>query len=215
MTETPAADQIPPGGEPLTDFTWEPWTPPKVASRLAGVDVPWAFAAGWALELFLKEKGGVGSREHEDIEIAVAITGFAAIQKALEPYEFDVVGAGQKWAISDHRAFVQTHQTWLRDPATGVYVLDVFRETHDRDVWICRRDQTIRRPYAEAIRRTNDGLPYLAPEIVLLFKARWSRPKDEDDLNRVLPLLDAPARRWLRQALERVHPGHAWIARVE
>jgi hypothetical protein len=133
MTETPAADQIPPGGEPLTDFTWEPWTPPKVASRLAGVDVPWAFAAGWALELFLKEKGGVGSREHE----------------------------------------------------------------------------------AEAIRRTNDGLPYLAPEIVLLFKARWSRPKDEDDLNRVLPLLDAPARRWLRQALERVHPGHAWIARVE
>jgi hypothetical protein len=52
MTETQAADQIPPGGEPLTDFTWEPWTPQEVAGRLAGVDVPWAFAAGWALELF-------------------------------------------------------------------------------------------------------------------------------------------------------------------
>lgn len=211
MTETRAADQIPPGGEPFTDFTWEPWTPHEVAKRLAGVDVPWAFAAGWAVDLF---RGGAG-REHEDVEVAVPIAGFAAIQKALEPYEFDIVGAELKWAISDRRAFEQTHQTWLRDPLTGVYVLDVFREPHDGDVWICGRDRSIRRPYSEVIRRTNDGLPYLAPEIVLLFKARLSRPKDEDDLNRALPLMDPSARSWLRHALEKVHPGHPWIARVE
>lgn len=211
MTETPTVDQIPPGGEPLTDFTWTPWTPHEVAIRLAGVDVPWAFAAGWAIDLF---RGGDG-REHEDIEIAVPIAGFDAIQNALKPYEFDIVGAGQKWAISDHQAFVQTHQTWLRDPATGAYMLDVFREPHDGDVWICRRDSSIRRPYPEVIRRTDDGLPYLAPEIVLLFKARWSRPKDEGDMNGVLPLLDAHSRGWLRAALEQVNPGHAWIARLE
>jgi aminoglycoside-2''-adenylyltransferase len=211
MTETRAADQIPPGGEPLTGFTWAPWTPQEVASHLASADVPWAFAAGWAIELFR----GEGGREHEDIEVAVPIAGFAALQKALEPYEFDIVGPDQKWAISDRQAFVQTHQTWLRDPLTGVYVLDVFREPHDGNVWICRRDSSIRRPYSEVIHRTKDGLPYIAPEIVLLFKARWSRPKDEDDLNGVLPLLDAQARRWLRHALEKVHPGHAWIARVE
>jgi hypothetical protein len=124
-------------------------------------------------------------------------------------------GAEQKWAISDQRAFAQTHQTWVRDPVTGVYVLDVFREPHDGDVWICRRDSSIRRSYSEVIRRTKDGLPYIGPEIVLLFKARWSRPKDEDDLNSALPLLDADARGWLRHALEKVHPGHAWIASVE
>jgi hypothetical protein len=211
MTETQATDQIPPGGEPFTEFTWEQWTPHEVAGHLAGVDVPWAFAAGWAIELFR----GMAGREHEDIEVAVPIAGFAAMQKALEPYEFDIVGAGQKWAISDRQAFAQTHQTWLRDPSSGVYVLDVFREPHDGDVWICRRDSSIRRPYSEVIRRTIDGLPYLAPEIVLLFKARWSRPKDEDDLNSVLPLLDVDSRRWLRNSLRRVHPGHAWIARIE
>jgi hypothetical protein len=210
MTDRVVADQIPPGGEPLTEFTWEQWTLQDVASRLAGVDVPWAFAAGWAIELF-----GAGGREHEDVEVAVPIAGFAAIQRALEPYEFDIVGPELKWAISDRQAFVQTHQTWLRDPATGVYVLDVFREPHDGDVWICRRDHSIRRPYSEVIRRTSDGLPYVAPEIVLLFKARWARPKDEDDLNRALPLLDPQARTWLREALEKVHPGHAWIARVQ
>src|SRR5260370_18053255 len=194
MTETPAGDQIPPRGDPLTDFTWEAWTPREVAIRLAGVDVPWAFAAGWALELF----AGIGAREHEDVEIAVPVGGFAEIQKALEPHEFDIVGPGEKWAISDHQAFVQTHQTWLRDPASGAYVLDVFREPHDGDVWICRRDPSIRRHYSEVIRRTNDGLPYLAPEIVLLFKARWARPKDEADLNNLLPLLTVQARSWLR-----------------
>jgi hypothetical protein len=215
MTETPTWDEIPPGGAPFTDFTWVPWTPQEVAAHVAGVDVPWAFAAGWALDLFRQEAGGARAREHEDVEIAVPIAAFGAIQRALEPYQFDIVGAEQKWSISDHRAFVQTHQTWLRDPATGVYVLDVFREPHDGDVWICRRDRSIRRPYSEVIHRTSAGLPYLAPEIVLLFKARWSRPKDEDDLNRALPLLDLDARAWLRQALEKVHPGHAWIARVK
>jgi aminoglycoside-2''-adenylyltransferase len=210
MTDRVVADQIPPGGEPLPDPRWEPWTPAEVAHRLRAVDAPWAFAAGWALDLF---RGSV-SRDHEDVELAVPIAGFAAVQQALRPYEFDLVGGGQKWAISDHRAFVLTHQTWLRDPATGVYVLDVFREPHDGDVWICRRDTSIRLPYSEAVRRTAGGLPYLAPEIVLLFKAKLSRPKDEDDLNGVLPLLDAHAIGWLRQALEMVHPGHAWIARV-
>lgn len=212
MTETRSADQIPPGGDPLTDFKWEPWTPQEVASRLAGVEVPWAFAAGWALELFV----GGGGREHEDIEVAVPVAGFAALQKALEPYVFDIVGAEQKkWKISDRRALAQTHQTWLRDPATGVYVLDVFREPHAGDVWICGRDSSIRRPYSEVIRRTSDGLPFLAPEIVLLFKARLARPKDEDDLNRALPVLDTNERSWLRRALETVHPGHPWIARLE
>jgi hypothetical protein len=30
-------------------------------------------------------------------------------------------------------------------------------------VWICRRDETIRLPYAEIIRHTADGIPYLTP----------------------------------------------------
>ena len=72
-----------------------------------------------------------------------------------------------------------THQTWLRDPATGNYLLDVFREPHDGDTWICRRDETIRLPYRDIIHHTQDGIPYLAPELVLLFKAKHARPKDQ------------------------------------
>src|SRR5215470_12830337 len=218
MTDTKAGDQIPPG-EPFTEFTFEPWTPQEVARRLAGTSVPWAFAAGWALELFL----GSVNREHEDIEIAVPQRNFDELQRALLPYEFDLVGsvpnltpAGRKWPVSDRRAFEMTHQTWLREPATGVYRLDVFREPGDENEWVFRRDPSIRRPCAEVVRHTADGLPYLAPEVVLLFKARWSSlPKNEGDLNRTLPLLDAASTSWLRESIEQVHPGHEWLDRLD
>ncbi|WP_227980938.1 hypothetical protein [Nocardia spumae] len=56
----------------------------------------------------------------------------------------------------------------LRDPATGRYHLDVFREPHDGDQWICRRDSGITLPYTELIRTSPAGIPYAIPEAALL-----------------------------------------------
>ena len=194
----------------MTDFTWASWTPEEVMRRLHHVDVPWAFVGGWALDLFR----GLVSREHEDVEIAVPKAKFAAICDALPEFEFLVVAAGRKWLTPDEAVLAMTHQTWVRDPATGDYRLDVFREPHDGDTWICRRDPSIRLPYADLFKRTADGLPYTIPEVVLLFKAKAARPKDEHDLDGVLPLLSASSKSWLRDAIERVHPGHPWITRI-
>jgi hypothetical protein len=58
-------------------------------------------------------------------------------------------------------------------------------------------------------------LPHLVPEIVLLFKAKHARPKDEKDMRGTLPLLDQAARGWLGWARRRVHPGHRWIEMLE
>ena len=69
-------------------------------------------------------------------------------------------------------------------------------------------------PYAQLIERTRDGIPYARPEVVLLFKAKAARPKDDGDLADVLPALDAGRRRWLADALELVHPGHRWLAQL-
>ena len=194
----------------MTDFSWKSWTPEEVEGRLRGVDVPWAFVGGWALDFF---RGSV-SREHEDVEIAVPKASFWAIREALPELEFVIVGAARKWSLSDDVAFAMTHQTWGRDPATGDYVVDVFREPHDGDVWICRRDRSIRMPYAELFQRNAEGLPYVIPEVVLLFKAKLARAKDEQDLEGVLPLLSASSKAWLRDAMERVHPGHPWSTRI-
>jgi len=56
-------------------------------------------------------------------------------------------------------AFPLTYQTWVRDRATGTYRLDIFREPHDGDTWICRASQAIRRPYDEIIAHTPSGIP--------------------------------------------------------
>jgi hypothetical protein len=167
-------------------------------------------AAGWALELF---RGEV-TRDHEDLEIAVPAGQFGPVRAALAGFDLEVVGSGHRWPL-DSPAFGVMHQTWVRDRATGTYRLDIFREPHDCDTWICRHDHSIRRPYEQLIAHTPDGIPYLAPEVVLLFKARHARPKDHADFTGVLPLLGPDRQAWLRAMLARLHPGHRWLTYLQ
>ena len=208
--ERPAEPEVPPGGEVAGDDPpWEAWTPAEVTARLAGLDVPWAVAAGWAIDLF---RGGP-TREHEDLEITVPAARFGEVRAALAAYDLEVIGFGRRWPL-DSPAFTALHQTWVREPGGGPYRLDIFREPHDGGTWICRRDPAIRRPYAEIIAATPDGIPYLVPEVVLLFKAKHTRPKDEAGFDGALPLLAPAQRAWLAQSLARVHPGHRWLSRL-
>jgi hypothetical protein len=62
------------------------------------------------------------------------------------------------------------------------------------------------------VRRSSDGLPYLAPEIQLLYKSKEPRERDDRDFAQISPLLAADARRWLQHALELTAPDHKWIA---
>ncbi|CCH19716.1 Conserved hypothetical protein [Micromonospora lupini str. Lupac 08] len=184
------------------------WKPRDVARRLAGISAPWYVAAGWALDLYRGEQ----TRDHHDIEIAVPAGRFPEIRERLSEFTFDAVDSGRIWESATPQVLGATWQTWLREPETGRYLLDVFREPHDGDEWICRRDATIRLPYAEIIRHTSDRIPYLIPELVLLFKAKHVRPKDQTDFDSVLPLLAHGQRETLSTLLRQVHPGHAWLA---
>jgi hypothetical protein len=184
------------------------WTPSEVAHRLTGIAVPWCVAAGWALDLFR----GMRTRAHGDIEIAIPAAGFPEIRERFPGYVFDAVGSGRIWADATPDELAATHQTWLRDPATGNYLLDVFREPHDGDTWICRHDETIRLPYRDIVHHTRDGIPYLAAELVLLFKAKHARRKDQADFDHTVPHMTPAQRATLAELLARAHPGHLWLA---
>lgn len=178
-----------------------------MADRLVGLEAPWCVVAGWALDLFRSEQ----TRPHGDLEIAVPARGFTEVAVRFGDCDFYVAHDGKVMPVTAD-ALRLSHQTWARDRATGMWRFDVFREPHDEDVWICRRDHRIRLPYAEIIQHTPDGIPYLAPEIVLLFKAKHRREKDETDFHAMLPLLDQGRRRWLDDALAMTSPAHPWRA---
>ncbi|MFG3296381.1 nucleotidyltransferase domain-containing protein [Streptomyces sp. NPDC048179] len=196
------------GADELAARWADAWRPEQVAERLGGVGVPWCVAAGWALDLF---RGGQ-SRPHSDLEIAVPVAGFAEVRDRFREYAFDAVGSGRVWAAAGDEALAATHQTWVRDPASGQFLFDVFREPHEGGTWICRRDEGLRLPYDAVIERTAEGIPYLVPELVLLFKAKEPRPKDHADFDGVLPLLGQTRREALSGWLTRRHPGHPWLA---
>ncbi len=184
---------------------WDPWTPSEVAHRLRDVTAPWCVLAGWALDLFLGEQ----TREHADIEIGAPASRFTEISDALRGLELVVVGDGRAWALSE--AALERHfQTWVRDRG-GPWRLDVVREEWVEDDWVFRRDPRLRLPRQLLIARTPDGIPFIQPEVALLFKAKTPRPKDEHDFAVVLPRLDTRRRSWLRDALALVHPGHPWV----
>jgi hypothetical protein len=184
---------------------WKAWTPSEVAQRMSTVAAPWYVAAGWALELFT----GDAARQHHDLEIAVPAGRFGEVMAAFPGFGWDVVGDGQIWPYPDQST--NHHQTWLREPATGRYRVDVFREPHVGDHWVCRRDTSITLPYSDLILRTSEGIPYATPEVALLFKAKHAREKDEADFQHVLPRMGQTQRSRLINWLSQVHPGHPWI----
>lgn len=199
-------------GRPLNssdaDKQWAPWTPTEIAQRLADVEAPWCITAGWALHLFTE----AAARDHSDLEIAVPHHRFNEIAAALPGFAWDVVGDGRVWPFPE--LLTEHFQTWLRDPATDEYRLDVFREPAVDGRWVCRRDTSITLPYTDLIQHTVDGIPYAIPEVALLFKAKRVRPKDQVDFDNVVPQLNRSRRQRLRDWLLQVHPGHPWISRL-
>ena len=185
---------------------WDAWHPAEVARRLAGVKATWYVTAGWALDLC----HGRQTREHEDVEIAVPEHAFDAVRAALDGFELWVIGGGLARPVTP-ASLAAHHQTWVREPATGTWRLDVMREPWDRDTWVFRRDPRIRLPRKDVIAVTDDGIPYARPEIALLYKSKSARPKDDADFAAALPLLGDEQRTWLAQSIALVDPRHHWL----
>ena len=170
--------------------------------------IPWAVAGGWALDLFL----GRQTREHADVDLAMWRADQQKLQAAAAPdWEIQVADDGtlRPWRagewLSLHLHELHAHR--VRHPGASTELL---LNERDDTTWIYRRDPETRRDLDRAI-LTRDRVPFLAPEIVLLYKSKAPRLTDEADFRVALPALTTEQREWLRLAITRSSAEHPWV----
>jgi hypothetical protein len=191
---------------------WDPLRPEEVAGALAGCDRSWWIAGGYAIDAFV---GKFDRRPHGDVDVGVLARDQHALRACLAGWEAwcaEPPGTLRPWR--EHETLAEpVHDVWLRPGRREPWRLAFVLNSHVDDTWVYRRDQRVRRPLAELVWWL-DGIPYLVPEVQLLFKAKTVRAKDERDFADAVPLLDDAQRQWLRDALQVAHPGHQWLSRL-
>ena len=196
---------------PPNEDAWCPWSPHHLAERLTGVAVPWYVVGGWALDLWLGEE----RRSHDDLEFAVAPEDAPRVARQLPDLAFFEAKSGALREVDATAPMADSAwQWWGADMEAQCWRVDMMAERGTVDRWRYKRDPSLLVPRANAIRTTSDGIRYLAPSLVLLFKAKHCRPKDEADFDAVAGRLNDPDRSDLRQWLRDLHPGHDWIGRL-
>ncbi|MEM7658954.1 MAG: hypothetical protein AAF399_22715 [Bacteroidota bacterium] len=93
---------------------------------------------------------------------------------------------------------------WARKDAAFPWRFQLMWLNTKGEEWLFKRNEAIRGPLAELYHRSSEGIPYLRPEIQLLYKLTSSslRPKDQLDVEIVWPKLSSDAQGWLRQQLQ-------------
>jgi len=186
--------------------SWEPLTVAAAVELFQPASFRWWLAGGHALEAHFDRSW----RSHEDIDIGITRPDAHRLYDLLDGWDIHLAADGvlTPWdgqpldGQSDH-----VGNLWCRRSPHAAWALDILIGDGDDHEWIYKRDATIRRPWNEAILTSANGVPYLAPEVQLLFKHQSDRPKDEVDATTVIPQLDSERRIWL--AL-RLPADHAW-----
>ncbi len=99
-----------------------------------------------------------------------------------------------------------SNNVWARRSPDLGWAIDLTVGAGSSARWVYRRDPMITRTWEEAVFHTPDAVPYLAPDLQLLFKSKATRPKDDEDAAQVIPELAAEARAFLWEHLPIEHP---------
>lgn len=184
----------------------------NVSALFATLPCPWCFCGGWALDLFL----GRVTRPHKDIDVAILRRDQLQCRSHLQ-------ARGWHLEVAADRAFLPWpegatlelpyHALWCSNDGFDPPFVEVLLNEADGGRLVFRRNRTITLPLDRAFLRSADGLPFLAPEVVLLYKANHAE-ENGPDFQAAWPELDSLGRGWLREALGTLRPDHPWLARL-
>lgn len=175
--------------------------------RQAMTDYParWWIAGGWAIDLFLKRQ----SRTHADIDIAVLRRDQQSLRKHFAGWRLSkVVNSHRKPWLDGENLELPIHQIYADN---GSECLEFLLNEATGNLWQYRRNEAIVAELQRITCVSETGLPYLCPEVVLLYKAKSMRDQDRADFANVVGKLASNAIDWLTNALQICHSSHPWI----
>jgi len=186
--------------------------PAGMAEFFAGFERPWWVVGGWAIEAFTG-----APREHEDVDVSILGCDVPALREHVgDSWQLWNIADGALRPLTDHWPDVMhpESQIWGRRDAASPWAFDLPLTPDRAGLWTNKRLPDHVAPVEDVTWVAGDGIRYLNPEIVLLYKARLARLKDARDLDRAWPLLDERSRSWLRRKVALLHPDHAWLDRM-
>lgn len=189
---------------------WKPLELGQVVRLFEGSPTRWWISGGVALELHL----GRSWRAHDDSDVSIPRDDATVLRDVLAGWDIQVASSGvlTPWDGSAVAAESNQNNMWCRRAKGQPWCLDVTISDGDRECWVYRREPSLRVPWADAVLVTEQGIPYLAPELQLLFKSKNNRKKDDRDASEVIPALTAERRHRLRGFLPRDHPWQQLVA---
>ncbi|MGE0807494.1 MAG: hypothetical protein AB7L76_18260 [Burkholderiaceae bacterium] len=192
---------------------WQPLPLRHVAALFEGAPFPWWIAGGHAIECFV----GRALRPHGDIDVLLLRRDREQAREWLADWDCwaaDPPGTLRRWPRGEALG-AAVSDVWCREPGSSAWRLQLMLDDGDDHEWRSRHCAAVSRPLPALGFHTADGVPVLAPEVQLFYKARQPRPKDEADLAAALPRLDPARIAWLRQAIITAYgPHNDWLGRL-
>jgi len=175
-------------------------------------DIQWAVCGGWAIDLYLNQQ----TRDHKDLDLTIKRIDQLQMQDFLlsNGWTLKKVESGKlyDWEQGDYLK-LPVHNVWCSHPDFSAHYVEVLFSEVDEMHYKFRCNQNIQLPIARAFISSPSNIPILAPEIILLFKAKTSddNPDYQHDFEVTLPVLATAQREWLSQAIRNVSGNHNWL----
>jgi len=179
---------------------WSPLTIKEINDIFSKMTIWWAIAGGWALDLHM----GHQSRVHTDLDIVVNRKDQVTVYGQLrQDWLLFKAKDGELTPWDKGEALNDINSLWVKKNITSPWAFEIMLMDSENDEWIYRRETFIRRQINDIYLTSDTGIPYLRPEIQLLYKLGSSqvREKDYEDYYRVKPLLLPCELEWLEEAL--------------
>lgn len=201
---------------------------------MSSVHFTWAVCGGFALDLFLEKD----IRAHSDIDICVFESDRENVLDYMLKnnwlvYEFRGQGkvrplnaslsseTGRNLMCTNGECDIVKFYPcedkgllWYEFFHTGIKELNYLEflfNTADEDYFVFDKNQGIKRELSKAV-LFNNGIPYLAPEIVLLYKSSRSENAEYHyDFEQTYPYMNDEQKMWFSKGLDALYPnGHIW-----